>query len=217
MPDWAITYAAADPAGPAPTTMASNFSPSSVTAFLPVRSAVAKPLDSSDETLESSAGSWPKPCRLPTMTAADYLPSTPRPSLQELSTAAHGCQGCDLYKHATQTVFGEGATRAEVMLVGEQPGDREDLEGEPFVGPAGRLLDQALERAGIDRRKVYVTNAVKHFKWEARGKRRLHKKPSSREVAACRPWLAAEISAVRPEVVVCLGATAAQSLLGPSF
>ncbi len=147
------------------------------------------------------------------MTAADYLPSTPRPSLQELSTAAHGCQGCDLYKHATQTVFGEGATRAEVMLVGEQPGDREDLEGEPFVGPAGRLLDQALERAGIDRDRAYVTNAVKHFKWEARGKRRIHRPPNKYEIGACKPWLQAELLAVEPKLVIAMGGTAARALL----
>jgi uracil-DNA glycosylase len=150
------------------------------------------------------------------MSAEQFLPDRPE-GLDRLREASAACRGCDLYARATQTVFGEGEPRAEVMLVGEQPGDREDIEGAPFVGPAGRLLDEALERAGIDRRKVYVTNAVKHFKWEARGKRRLHKKPSSREVAACRPWLAAELAAVRPQVVVCLGATAAQSLLGASF
>lgn len=150
------------------------------------------------------------------MSAEPFLPDRPD-DLDRLREASAGCQGCDLYARASQTVFGEGDPHAVVMLVGEQPGDREDVEGAPFVGPAGHLLDEALERAGIDRQKVYVTNAVKHFKWEARGKRRLHKKPSSREVAACQPWLAAEIAAVRPEVVVCLGATAAQSLLGASF
>jgi uracil-DNA glycosylase family protein len=150
------------------------------------------------------------------MSAEPFLPDRPD-DLDRLREASAGCRGCDLYARATRTVFGDGDPHAPVMLVGEQPGDREDAEGAPFVGPAGRLLDEALERAGIDRDKVYVTNAVKHFKWEGRGKRRLHRKPSSREVAACRPWLAAEIAAVRPEVVVCLGATAAQSLLGASF
>ena len=150
------------------------------------------------------------------MSAEPFLPDRPD-DLDRLREASAGCRGCDLYARATRTVFGEGDPHALVMLVGEQPGDREDIEGAPFVGPAGRLLDEALERAGIDRGKVYVTNAVKHFKWEERGTRRLHKKPSSREVAACKPWLAAEIAAVRPEVVVCLGATAAQSLLGASF
>ena len=150
------------------------------------------------------------------MGAESFLPED-NADLEALRRASASCRGCDLYERATQTVFGEGDPHAVVMLVGEQPGDREDIEGAPFVGPAGRLLDEALERAGIDRDAVYVTNAVKHFKWEARGKRRLHKKPSSREVAACRPWLMAEISAVAPEVVVCLGATAAQSLLGPQF
>jgi uracil-DNA glycosylase family protein len=138
-------------------------------------------------------------------------------SLDEVRTAAAGCRACDLWKCGTQTVFGEGSDTADLMLVGEQPGDKEDLAGRPFVGPAGRILDQALEDAGIDRSTVYVTNAVKHFKWEARGKRRLHKRPDSREVAACRPWLDREIELVRPKVVVCLGATAAQALLGRSF
>jgi DNA polymerase len=131
--------------------------------------------------------------------------------------AARDCQGCDLYLRATQVVFGRGATRALVMLVGEQPGDREDLEGAPFVGPAGALLDRALADAGIDRARAYVTNAVKHFSWEERGKRRIHKKPRASEVRACRPWLEAEIAAVGPRLVVCLGATASQSLLGASF
>jgi DNA polymerase len=149
------------------------------------------------------------------MTAADFLPK--RRSLSALKKAAAGCEGCPLYARATQTVFGEGKGTARVMLVGEQPGDREDIEGKPFVGPAGRLLDDALEEAGIARDDAYVTNAVKHFKWEPRGKRRLHKKPSARELAACRPWLDAEIEAVGPRVVICLGATAAQSLLGKSF
>jgi uracil-DNA glycosylase len=147
-------------------------------------------------------------------------PNTPVPpgaSLSELQKAARNCKACDLWKRGTQTVFGEGRPDARIMLVGEQPGHQEDLEGKPFVGPAGRLLDQALEEAGIDRKKVYVTNAVKHFKWEPRGKRRIHKKPNAAEIAACRPWLDAEITALRPRVIVCLGATAAQALLGRDF
>ena len=137
--------------------------------------------------------------------------------LEQVRAAAAGCQACDLWKLGTQTVFGEGAGNAELMLVGEQPGDKEDLAGRPFVGPAGRVLDDALEQAGIDRSTVYVTNAVKHFKWEARGKRRLHKRPDAAEISACRPWLEREIELVRPRVVVCMGATAAQSLLGRDF
>ena len=140
-----------------------------------------------------------------------------RATLGSLRDAAVACQACDLWRASTQTVFGEGAAGARVMLVGEQPGDREDLSGRPFVGPAGRVLDEALLAAGIDRADTYVTNAVKHFKWTAAGKRRIHKKPSAAEVAACRPWLDAELEAVAPEVVVCLGATAAQALLGPQF
>ena len=138
-------------------------------------------------------------------------------SLQALREAAAGCRECPLWKTGTQTVFGEGTARATVMLVGEQPGDQEDLAGRPFVGPAGRLLDEALEAAGIDRKTAYVTNVVKHFKWEARGKRRIHAKPAWSEVAACRPWLDGELEAVRPAVLVCLGATAAQALLGRQF
>jgi DNA polymerase len=138
-------------------------------------------------------------------------------SLEELARAAKDCQACDLWKRGTQTVFGEGSSHAKVMLVGEQPGNQEDLEGKPFVGPAGKLLDAALVEAGIDRAKVYVTNAVKHFKWEPRGKRRIHKKPNAAEVAACRPWLDGEIAALQPKVIVCLGATAAQALLGRDF
>ena len=130
--------------------------------------------------------------------------------------AAH-CTACHLYKRATQTVFGEGAKGATMMLVGEQPGDYEDVAGRPFVGPAGKIMDQALEEAGIDRTKVYVTNAVKHFKWEPRGKRRIHQKPNSREIAACRPWLEAELRIIKPKLVVALGATAAQTIFGPSF
>jgi DNA polymerase len=149
------------------------------------------------------------------VTAATYLPE--RKTLPALSGAVQDCRGCPLYANATQAVFGEGAPHAEVMLVGEQPGDKEDIAGRPFVGPAGRLLDEALEEAGIDRTQTYVTNAVKHFKWQGRGKRRIHQKPTWTESTACRPWLAAELDAVRPRVVVALGATAAQSLLGKDF
>ena len=147
-----------------------------------------------------------------TVTAADYLPS--RRSLAALREAARECRACPLWRTGTQTVFGEGRKAARLLLVGEQPGDKEDLEGRPFVGPAGRLLDEALEEAGIDRGDAYVTNAVKHFKWEPRGKRRIHQKPNAAEIAACRPWLEAEIAVVKPRVLVCLGATAAQALLG---
>ena len=139
------------------------------------------------------------------------------PDLDQLRDIARGCTGCDLYLCGTQTVFGEGARKADIMLVGEQPGDQEDRKGRPFVGPAGRLLDDALEQAGIDRRRAYVTNVVKHFKWEARGKRRIHKKPNASEIMACRPWLDAEIEVVHPRALVCLGATAAQALLGKDF
>ena len=135
-------------------------------------------------------------------------------SLAQLRKSAADCTGCNLYKHATQTVFGEGAAPASMMFVGEQPGDQEDLTGHPFVGPAGKILDKALVEAGIARRDVYVTNAVKHFKWEPLGKRRKHKKPSASEIAACRPWLQAEVQVVKPHVVVCLGVTAAQSVFG---
>ncbi|HZP23170.1 MAG TPA: UdgX family uracil-DNA binding protein [Terriglobales bacterium] len=138
-------------------------------------------------------------------------------TLQSAREAAKDCRACDLWKRGTQTVFGEGAAHARVMFVGEQPGDKEDLQGHPFVGPAGAVLDRALAEAGIDRKQTYVTNAVKHFKWEPRGKRRIHKKPNSLEIAACRPWLDTEMGLVKPEVVVCLGATAAQALLGRSF
>jgi DNA polymerase len=137
--------------------------------------------------------------------------------LDELRAQAAGCRACDLWKSGTQTVFGEGFADAEVMLVGEQPGDREDVEGRPFVGPAGRLLDSALEEAGIDRSRVYVTNVVKHFKWRPRGKRRIHQKPNMEEIGACRQWLEAELETVKPRVLVCLGATAAQALLGRQF
>ena len=138
-------------------------------------------------------------------------------SLAEVREASRKCTACHLYKCATQTVFGEGPTGAAIMLVGEQPGDYEDVAGKPFVGPAGKIMDKALEEAGINRREVYVTNAVKHFKWEPRGKRRIHQKPNSREVAACRPWLEAELRLVKPRLLVCLGATAAQAVFGPSF
>jgi uracil-DNA glycosylase len=138
-------------------------------------------------------------------------------SLTTLREAAAHCTACPLYKNATQTVFGEGRKGAALMLLGEQPGDREDLSGKPFVGPAGNILNRALEEAGIDRNAVYVTNAVKHFKWEPRGKRRIHQKPSARDLAACRPWLEAELRVVRPGVLVCLGSTAAQAIFGSSF
>jgi uracil-DNA glycosylase family protein len=140
-----------------------------------------------------------------------------KPTLASLRAAAAGCKACHLWKLGTQTVFGEGSATARVMMVGEQPGDKEDLQGRPFVGPAGAVLDKALAAAGIDRQEVYVTNIVKHFKWEPRGKRRLHKKPNALEISACRPWLDAEINAIRPQVVVLLGATAAQGILGNQF
>jgi len=139
------------------------------------------------------------------------------PSLTKIRNAARSCRNCELWKHATQTVFGEGPARAPIMLVGEQPGNDEDLSGHPFVGPAGKLLDRALEDAGIDRQHVYVTNVVKHFKWEPRGKRRIHKKPRQSEIDACRPWLEDELAIVKPAALVCLGATAAQALLGRTF
>jgi uracil-DNA glycosylase len=141
----------------------------------------------------------------------------PDATLDALRSAAATCKACDLWERGTQTVFGEGEPTAELVLVGEQPGDKEDLEGLPFVGPAGRVLDAGLEAAGIDWRLAYVTNAVKHFKWEPRGKVRLHKTPNAAEVHACRPWLEAELRTLRPSVLVCLGATAAKALLGPSF
>ena len=143
-------------------------------------------------------------------------PDQPR-SVEQLKDAAASCKGCDLWAEATQTVFGEGAEHSRMMLIGEQPGDQEDLQGKPFVGPAGRLLEQALDEAGIDRRRVYVTNAVKHFRWTRRGKRRLHEKPNAGQVRACRPWLEAEIEVVKPQMLVLLGATAAQSVMGPAF
>jgi DNA polymerase len=146
-----------------------------------------------------------------------HAPVPPHPTLPKLRVAAATCKACELWKRGTQTVFGEGAAHAEVMFVGEQPGSDEDLAGRPFVGPAGKLLDKALEAAGIDRKSTYVTNVVKHFKWEPRGKRRIHSKPNWTEITACLPWLRAEIDAVKPRVLVCLGSTAAQALLGRSF
>ena len=150
-----------------------------------------------------------------TVSARDFLPQ--QRDLVSLAEAARACQGCELYKRGTQTVFGAGPRNAEIMFVGEQPGDQEDLQGRPFVGPAGQMLDTAMEQAGIDRGQVYVTNAVKHFKWAPRGKRRLQAKPNAREMSACRPWLEAELAALKPKILVCLGATAAQSLLGSGF
>jgi uracil-DNA glycosylase family protein len=149
-----------------------------------------------------------------TLGATDAAPAA---SLEELRGAAAGCRACDLWKSGTQTVFGEGSEKAEVMMVGEQPGDREDIEGRPFVGPAGRVLDDALEQVGIDRDLVYVTNVVKHFKWRPRGKRRIHQKPNMEEIRACRPWLDSELAVVSPRVLVCLGSVAAQALLGRQF
>jgi DNA polymerase len=151
----------------------------------------------------------------PQQTAAPLIPS--KPTISKLTAAAAHCKACDLWKLGTQTVFGEGGSNPRVMFVGEQPGDQEDIQGRPFVGPAGKILDKALEAAGIDRKEVYVTNAVKHFKWEPRGKRRIHKKPNSLEITACKPWLEAEIEVLNPDVIVCLGATAAQALLGKNF
>jgi uracil-DNA glycosylase len=150
-----------------------------------------------------------------TMSAEPFLP--PRINLKALREAVQHCRGCDLYKNATQAVFGEGPRDASVLMLGEVPGDREDIEGHPFVGPAGSLLDDSLEQAGIARDEVFVTNAVKHFRWEPRGKRRLHRKPSWRQIEACKPWLHAEILVVKPEIIVCLGATAAQTMLGREF
>ena len=155
------------------------------------------------------------PARLETETAAPLVPE--RPTIGSLREAAAGCTACHLHKLGTQTVFGEGAANADVVFVGEQPGDQEDLAGKPFVGPAGRLLDEGLETAGVDRGTVYITNAVKHFKWQARGKRRIHQRPNAAEMAACRPWLEAELAVLQPRVLVLMGATAAQSLLGSKF
>lgn len=152
-----------------------------------------------------------------TGSAADFIPKGVKLTLPLLHEAAKTCRGCDLYKTATQVVFGSGRRGAAVMVVGEQPGDQEDRQGEPFVGPAGKVLDEGLQAAGLVRSEVYVTNAAKHFKWEARGKRRIHSKPSGREIKACRPWLEAELDLVEPRIVVALGATAAQALLGSAF
>ena len=150
-----------------------------------------------------------------TESAANLIPK--QPTLPLLKAAAADCRACDLWEKGTQTVFGEGRGRSTIMFIGEQPGNEEDLTGKPFVGPAGRLFDDALEKAGIDRKQTYVTNVVKHFKWEPRGKRRIHKKPNAQEITACRPWLEAEIALIKPKVIVALGATAAQSLLGSQF
>jgi uracil-DNA glycosylase len=147
--------------------------------------------------------------------AQPFIPNSR--SLSTLRKAAQDCEGCPLFQHATQTVFGEGIVHAPIMLVGEQPGDQEDIAGKPFVGPAGKLLDQCLVEAGIERKRTYVTNIVKHFKWEPRGKRRIHEKPNQMEISACKPWLEREIEAVQPKIIVALGATAAQGLLGSSF
>jgi uracil-DNA glycosylase family protein len=147
--------------------------------------------------------------------AQQLIPSAP--TIQKLRKAARDCRACPLCKTGTQTVFGEGSDKAEVVFIGEQPGNEEDLAGRPFVGPAGKLLDQALVEAGINRRKIYVTNAVKHFKWESSGKRRIHKKPNGREIAACRQWLETELAVLKPRILVCLGATAAQALFGKDF
>jgi DNA polymerase len=168
--------------------------------------------------LDSLAPFLTMKAKKPAQSADDFAHPAPVPATGDLALlrrAASRCTACPLYKTGTQTVFGEGQPKARLVLIGEQPGDQEDLAGHPFVGPAGHLLDRALAEAGIDRSRTYVTNAVKHFKWEPVGKRRLHKKPSAREVAACRPWLEAELKSIQPEVVVCLGSTAAQSLLGP--
>jgi uracil-DNA glycosylase family protein len=153
--------------------------------------------------------------KAPDDTARRFVP--PDPDLDKLKKAAAGCTACPLHERGTQTVFGEGRAGSRVMLIGEQPGDQEDLQGRPFVGPAGQLLDWALEKAGIDRTQAYVSNVVKHFKWVPRGKRRIHSKPSSMEISACLPWLEAELEVVQPEILVLLGATAAQALLGPTF
>jgi uracil-DNA glycosylase family protein len=148
-------------------------------------------------------------------TAAPLIP--PRPTINKLRDAASECKACDLWRTGTQTVFGEGRPSSLIMFIGEQPGDKEDLSGRPFVGPAGALLDKSLEEAGIDRAKVYITNVVKHFKWEPRGKRRIHKKPNAVEITACRPWLQSEINVIKPRAIICLGSTAAQAVISPKF
>ena len=175
-----------------------------------------------DKDLRSQLISADMPSRTPLRTKdqADATPIIPKkPTITSLQDAARNCRACDLWKNASQTVFGEGNSRSSIMLIGEQPGDKEDIAGHPFVGPAGRLLDEALDAAGIDRKDVYVTNAVKHFSWTPaeRGKRRIHKKPRYSEIKACLPWLDAEIAMTHPRVIVCLGATAAQALLGRDF
>jgi uracil-DNA glycosylase len=177
------------------------------------RAETARRLDGVRMAKRSLTSGRPEP--RPGEPVSELLPE--RPTIASVREVAAGCKACDLYKRGTQTVFGEGPRRAEIMLVGEQPGDAEDLAGHPFVGPAGKLLDRALEEAGIDRGAVYVTNVVKHFKWEPRGKRRIHAKPNAAEIGACRPWLETEIALVKPRVLVCLGATAAQALLGKTF
>jgi len=164
------------------------------------------PLAIPNQNMQTGDKEFARPARPPDTT-----------SLSAVREAANDCEACHLYRRATQTVFGEGPKSATMMLVGEQPGDYEDVAGKPFVGPAGKIMDQALEEAGIDRSQVYVTNAVKHFKWEPRGKRRIHQKPNSREIAACRPWLEAELRIVKPKLVVAMGATAAQTIFGPTF
>src|SRR6195256_2980331 len=179
----------------------------------------------SQPSTEANAGATtraPNPVPItPTLTRpCSTRPQAGRPStmsLEDLRRAAAKCTNCDLYARATQTVFGEGADDADLVLVGEQPGDQEDLAGHPFVGPAGRILDRGLEAAGIDRSTVYVTNVVKHFKWTPRGKRRIHQRPNAEEIAACKPWLEAELESVKPSMLLCLGATAAQALLGRDF
>lgn len=169
-------------------------------------------LQQSEQPLRTQGFAMPRKI---TTSATDFLPGCT--SLRSLRAASARCEGCELYQHATQTVFGRGTRGATVMLVGEMPGDQEDLQGKPFVGPAGKLLNEMLAEAGLGRDDVYVTNIVKHFRWQERGKRRLHKKPAQRHIEACRPWLDAEIFVVRPQLIVCLGATAAQALLGKEF
>jgi DNA polymerase len=154
------------------------------------------------------------PAKVPSLGAEPFVPNGA--NLAQLHDAAQGCRGCDLYRHATQAILGEGPPSARIVMVGEQPGDKEDLAGRPFVGPAGTLLERALEDSGIDRSDVYITNAVKHFKFEERGKRRIHKKPSAVEIVACKPWLNAEMVIIRPALIVCLGATAARAVIGPN-
>ena len=170
------------------------------------RMRVAQMMKKSDRKIAARGGDQWKPAPVPATE-----------SLRELAAAAKACTACPLFKHATQTVFGEGPKSAKIVMLGEQPGDAEDIEGKPFVGPAGKLLDRALQEAGIDRKEIYVTNTVKHFKWEPRGKRRIHQKPGARDIAACRPWMEAELRAVQPEVLVCLGSTAAQAIFGAQF